>query len=141
MRKHFLFAALLTILPLGASASASTIDDYTWHKRVLIVFAKDAASPELAKQRAWINDAKEGYSERELVPIQVIGQSVQGATDSADALRQKYGIAPGAFRVLLIGKDGGVKINSSEPIEAPRLFNTIDAMPMRRDESRGAPKS
>jgi hypothetical protein len=139
MRKHFLLAALLTIAPLGASAG--TIDDYTWHKRVLIVFAKDAASPELAKQRALIDHAKEGYTERDLMPIEVIGQSVQGVSNSADALRQKYGIAPGAFKVLLIGKDGGVKINSSEPIDTPRLFGTIDAMPMRRDESRSAPKS
>jgi hypothetical protein len=139
MRKHLLFAALLTILPLGSSAG--TINDYTWHKRLLITFAEDAASPGVAKQRASTKDAKEGYAERDLVPIEVIGKSVQGASDSADALRRKYGIAPGAFKVLLIGKDGGVKIDSNEPIDTPRLFNTIDAMPMRRDESRGASKS
>jgi hypothetical protein len=35
-----------------------------------------------------------------------------------------------------IGKDGGDKLTSASPLDAARLFATIDAMPMRREEMR-----
>ena len=39
-----------------------------------------------------------------------------------------------AFRVRLIGKDGGEKLDSAAPVSAAALFALIDAMPMRRAE-------
>ena len=39
-----------------------------------------------------------------------------------------------AFRVRLVGKDGGVKLDQATPIEVTTLFALIDAMPMRRAE-------
>ena len=41
--------------------------------------------------------------------------------------------APG-FRVRLVGKDGGVKLDRSTPMTIDELFTIIDAMPMRQDE-------
>ena len=42
---------------------------------------------------------------------------------------------PGAgSQVLLIGKDGGVKLRSTEPVSTDELFALIDSMPMRRRE-------
>jgi len=38
------------------------------------------------------------------------------------------------FQVLLIGKDGGVKLRSSEPVSMKDLFGLIDSMPMRQQE-------
>ncbi len=43
-----------------------------------------------------------------------------------------------AFRIRLVGKDGGVKLDQSTLVEVPTLFSLIDAMPMRQAEmSRG----
>jgi hypothetical protein len=141
MKIHFLSALLvLAALPLSAAA-ASSVDAYQWHNRLLIVFADDAASVPLAQQRAFADEERARYNERDLVPIEVIGDTVKGANDSAAALRQRYGVAANTFRVLLVGKDGGVKLQSSEPIAPQRIFGTIDAMPMRREEARGTPKS
>jgi hypothetical protein len=39
-----------------------------------------------------------------------------------------------AFRVRLVGKDGGVKLDRSTPMTIDELFTIIDAMPMRQDE-------
>jgi hypothetical protein len=139
MKKLLLCTTLALALPF--SAAAASIDDYAWHNRLLIVFAGQPSSPEVARQRAIVADAKAGFSERDMIPIEVIGDTVQGATDSADALRHRYKVAPNTFRVLLIGKDGGVKMDSREPIEAQRVFGTVDTMPMRREESQRAPKS
>jgi hypothetical protein len=39
-----------------------------------------------------------------------------------------------AFRVRLVGKDGGVKLDRNTPMTTDELFTIIDAMPMRQDE-------
>jgi hypothetical protein len=75
-------------------------------------------------------------AERDLILIKVTGDTVRGASDRAADLRRRFGVRAGAFRVVLIGKDGGVKIEAAAPLPARRLFETIDAMPMRRDEMR-----
>ena len=38
------------------------------------------------------------------------------------------------FGVVLIGKDGGVKLESSVPVKTAKLFDLIDSMPMRIHE-------
>jgi len=45
-------------------------------------------------------------------------------------------VAPDAFRVVLVGKDGTEKRRDAEPVAARSLFDTIDAMPMRQREMR-----
>ena len=37
---------------------------------------------------------------------------------------------------LGVGKEGGPKLTQSTPLSTANLFGTIDAMPMRRDDSR-----
>jgi len=43
-------------------------------------------------------------------------------------------VQAGTFQVLLIGKDGGVKLRSSGPVSMKDLFGLIDSMPMRQQE-------
>ncbi len=51
-------------------------------------------------------------------------------------VRQTLGVEPSGFAVVLIGKDGGVKRKETKPIDPNVLFETIDTMPMRRQEMR-----
>ena len=39
-----------------------------------------------------------------------------------------------SFRILLIGKDGGIKYESNRSVSLIHLFELIDSMPMRQDE-------
>lgn len=41
-----------------------------------------------------------------------------------------------SFTFILVGRDGGEKLRSSEVVTAEKLFGLIDAMPMRKDEMR-----
>ena len=59
-----------------------------------------------------------------------------GDGPEAAALRHRLGLPAKTFRVVLVGKDGGAKLASDAPIPPSRLFGTIDAMPMRRQEMR-----
>lgn len=101
---------------------------YHWKARVLLVVAPGSADPKLLRQRAIFHAMKAGAGERDLALVEAIGDSRQAA-----ALRARFGLDLG-FNAVLVGKDGGDKLASSEPLGAEQLFPLIDAMPMRQEE-------
>ncbi len=56
------------------------------------------------------------------------------------SLRKKFSIMPGQHMVILIGKDGELKLRKQLPVELSEIFSVIDAMPMRQREMRERPK-
>jgi hypothetical protein len=121
---------------LLAAAPAPDLAAYRDHKRVVIVFAPDAVDPRLARQNAELDRLTRGPDDRDLVRVDVIGMQVTGASDSAERLHRRFNVARAGFRVVLVGKDGGAKLSSDQPLTAARLAALIDAMPMRQDEMR-----
>jgi len=122
-----------------ASSSAIALEPYTWKKRPLVVFAAGEADPGYSAQRTIVNGSRSGFAERDMVIVYVVGGTVrtefgQSPGAGAVALRKRFGVPPGVFRALLVGKDGGVKLSSASAVSASTLFRVIDAMPMRRDE-------
>jgi Domain of unknown function (DUF4174) len=139
--RRIVAGGLAGVAALAPTARATAMSVYRWKKRPLVVFASDEAAPALASQRAAVAGDRGGFTERDMVVVWVIGDQVTadfgaGPGLDAKALRARYGIATTAFRSLLIGKDGGVKLSSAEPLTAKRLFVEIDSMPMRRQEMR-----
>jgi hypothetical protein len=55
-------------------------------------------------------------------------------------LRKSYGVDEQNYAVLLIGKDGGVKLRREVPVTTTELFSLIDSMPMRKREMRESDK-
>ena len=117
-----------------ALAASPTVAQMKWERRVLIVSASTAADAELAElaeQRSILGAWKTRAVARDLTVVEIIGDTVRGASDSALVLRRKYHL-PATFTAILIGKDGGEKLRSAEPFPAATLEATIDAMPMRK---------
>lgn len=102
---------------------------YRWNARLVVVSAADAGDPQVAVQRRIVAAATAGFRERDLKLVEAIGSGGE-----AQAIRQRLGLPGDAFRAVLIGKDGGAKLTAFAPIPAARLFDTVDAMPMRRNE-------
>jgi hypothetical protein len=124
----------------ASSAAAEAMTGYQWKKRPFLVFAPSADSA-LTAQRAIVGANRSGFAERDMVIIYVAGTNVETELGpapgmDADALRRRYNVLPSAFKAVLVGKDGGVKMTSGSPIAARILFGAIDAMPMRADEIR-----
>lgn len=144
MKSALLLAAFAGIIPgsfaLAASASGGvgSISQLVWHQRVLVVFADTPGSAPLVAQRDILAHASKAMAERDLVLVEVVGDSVKGASDSAAMLRRRYDVKAHTFRALLLGKDGGVKLDSRQPIALSKLTSTIDAMPMRQQEMHGS---
>lgn len=115
-------AALFQPLP----AEARDLDGMKWDKRPVLLFAPDATDPAYRRQMAALNARAPELRERDIVVLSDTAPAPGGA------LRQRFGGA--GFRFLLVGKDGGVKMDRDTPVSAEELFATIDRMPMRRAE-------
>ena len=118
-------------VPATSPADADPLALYRWNARILVVFAPNEGDPQLARQKDLLVGVGHGVAERDLVVLEAIGSSSE-----ADRLRRKFGVPDGEFRAVLVGKDGGAKLTDTAPIAPDRLFATIDAMPMRRQEVR-----
>ena len=108
----------------------------------MLIFAPTAQERAYVEQAAAFADHDAAIVDRHLLighfPTNSTGSfageavSVAGNAD----LREQFGVGTGDFAVLLIGKDGGVKLRSDVPLTADRIFATIDSMPMRQREMR-----
>ena len=47
---------------------------------------------------------------------------------------RKFAISEGAFSLILVGKDGGIKLKSGDQVDLTEVFELIDSMPMRQGE-------
>ncbi len=121
----------MSILLAAALAASPTLAQMRWERRVLIVAAPSAQDPALAAQRRILGSWSVKRDERDLTVVEIVGNQVRGAGDTAPALRRKFRL-PATFTAILIGKDGGEKLRSAHPFPAVVLERTIDAMPMRR---------
>ena len=121
----------MSILLAAALAASPTLAQTRWERRVLIVAAPSPQDPELAEQRRILGTWTAKGDERDLTIVEVVGDQVRGAGDTAPALRRKFRL-PAGFTAILIGKDGGEKLRSAKPFPTAVLEQTIDAMPMRK---------
>ncbi|WP_240500030.1 DUF4174 domain-containing protein [Sphingomonas montana] len=126
---------LFTTMSLMAAASTS-LSSMRWEKRVLLVSTPGSGDPALEEQRRILAKWKRSAAERDLAVVEIVGDTVSGTNDPAPTIRKRYGLSAAGFMVVLIGKDGGVKLSRTSPIPAAILEKTIDAMPMRRSGER-----
>ncbi len=114
-----------------ALAASPTVAQMKWERRILIVSAPAADDASLIEQRRILAGWKTNAAARDLTIVEIVGDTVRGASDPAAALHRKYHL-PATFTAILIGKDGGEKLRSAKPFPAAALEATIDAMPMRK---------
>ena len=106
-----------------------------------MIFAPAVDHPILSAQRTELEGRRDELDDRDIVVIEVIAADadiVHGEAAQLDAadLRRRYDVGTDESVVLLIGKDGGIKLRQSSAISTATLFATIDAMPMRQREMR-----
>jgi len=115
---------------------------HRWKNRLLITFAASVNDPEYVRQQQSLEEQHSGMAERDLIYVVVLENGASRAGESllssaaAESLRKNFDAQPGEFLSILVGKDGGVKARRTSPIPLKELFDTIDSMPMRQDETR-----
>ncbi|OUL20407.1 hypothetical protein BV378_29990 [Nostoc sp. RF31YmG] len=120
--------------------SSFNLSSHKWKNRVLLVFAPSVDNQAYQQQIQLLQEQKSGFADRDLVLVEILvtdesyanGQPIYES--AAAKLREHFGIDKENFRVILVGKDGGVKRTDMTPVQATAIFAEIDAMPMRQQE-------
>ena len=98
--------------------------------RRLVVVVGQPDDPRVTQQHAALEHDAAALRERDLV--------VQDITpETARRERPELGVSSqAAFEVLLVGKDGEVKLRREKLVAASEITALIDTMPMRQNEMR-----
>ena len=101
------------------------LNQYLWKNRIILTFADDEDHPDLIKLKVEMKENKCEILNRDLLHFHFNNDGKTGnLTTKSDR----------SFRILLIGKDGGIKYESKRSVSLIQLFELIDSMPMRQDE-------
>ena len=140
-----LFTLVLLLLTTTTASADNLLDRYTWRNRVLLIFTPDQAHPEFVAQNRILDSAKAGLGDRDLVVLRMMPEAAisidyrPSQENNSQSIYQDFSIKKDDFRVLLIGKDGTLKLTRTGAVSESDLFELIDSMPMRQWEmqSRG----
>ena len=134
MALSFLFASPLLF--------AQDLNNHRWDDRVILIFGDNPSQAAVQTQVKKLNAKPAELADRNLVLYQIYqqeGQTPTGqnlSTKELKAFRKKFNIEAGSFALLLIGKDGGVKMKKTSVVDPRSIFDLIDSMPMRQAEMR-----
>lgn len=120
--KH-IFTILLSTFAMFLAAQQ------TGYRRILI-FAPDSTNVSFKTQNRLFEKQDAACVERNII-IEYYDFKTKGKH-----FFDKYQVSKSDFTLLLIGKDGFVKMRSKEVMAAERIYALVDAMPMRKDEMR-----
>jgi hypothetical protein len=143
--KTFISVAAAVMFAISTSWGED-LTAYRWKNRVLLAFSPTESDPGfVAFNRSLANRTSE-VIDRDLVVLRLF-ENVPSQTEKepidvqvAEKLRRRFGVKPGFLTVILIGKDGGVKMVREREAKIQEIFDLIDTMPMRRQEMRNQVK-
>lgn len=141
MKVLYLFFGLVLIHLLSMNSSfAQSLEDYRWKKRLVFIMNPGGDNPLMHPQVKSFREFSDEISERETLLFIKTGDRVTDPEGNIQLV--KIGEIPyNNFQgVVLIGKDGGVKLKEEFPVEPSALFSLIDSMPMRKAEMRSSKK-
>jgi hypothetical protein len=118
-----IFTVLLSTCTLLLAAQQSN------YRRILI-FAPDSANVSFKNQNRIFQKEDAACVERDIIVEYYVLKS------KGVHFFDKYQVSKNDFTLLLIGKDGFVKLRSKEVVKPERIYALVDAMPMRKDEMR-----
>jgi hypothetical protein len=133
------------VLSMANEAGANTTMDlkqYQWTHRLILLFTPSLAEAEYLELKEDLSSQNDEIIDRDLLVFHIL-EGIETRLGSSllpigagDSLRKKFGVKSGRFTVLLIGKDGEVKLRREDNVELAEIFSLIDTMPMRQQEMR-----
>jgi hypothetical protein len=116
------------------------LTQFQWKNRLLFLFAEDASDPIFTNLQRQIMDQKDEVADRDLIVFEVPakGPARMGTApldrQQADSIRNHFDIPGNTFSLILVGKDGGIKLKREDRVDLSDVFGLIDSMPMRQRE-------
>jgi hypothetical protein len=143
--KHII--TLLNIFAMTTlNINAQDLQKYKWENRLVLIFAENENQEVYQNQLKELKSSKEGLTDRKILIYQIlpekfkIGLTLETNWEKSNKLFDNIINDDTQFKVVLIGLDGGIKLQQNELLSTEKLFVTIDKMPMRRIEIKNKTK-
>ena len=118
------------ILTICLSISTVLLTAQQSNYRRILIFAPDSTNVAFANQNRLFQKEDAACVERDIILEKYV------LNKRSTPFFEKYQISTREFTLILIGKDGFVKLCSKEVVTPKRIYALVDAMPMRKDEKR-----
>jgi hypothetical protein len=123
---------------MGQSHKTTTLADLEWKHRIIIALGND--STVIQSIQSEIDHNKSEIADRDIIYFLISPTKVSSNSPVSLSLGEIGELISDYFddetvKVVLIGKDGGTKMEKSE-FDLPYIFKLIDSMPMRQREMR-----
>lgn len=130
---------LFFISGLLQSLEAQDLEPHRWRDRVLLLITGDLKNPEYIRQTRALQEGPGELEARKLVVFTVVENRysmVMPAGPWRSGVQDRFAKtdATTGFRLVLIGLDGGVKLDTPSFVPLETLWALIDGMPIRRAE-------
>ena len=126
---------IIILLLLSAQfLSSQGLEDYRWENRILFILNPDADQPAEHQQLKVFEGYEQEIKARDLLIIIVSGSQALDSAGNPIDLQIEQIPYPAYSGLMLIGKDGGVKLKKPFVVSPGEIFELIDSMPMRRAE-------
>ena len=121
---------------------------YRLKKRLLLICAPASDDPMYERQIKMLSAAYQAeFDERDLLTFHLFENEYGYFNDTpltikaAATTRERLGVAPNEFTIILIGKDGRVRFRADRPTHPGALLTLVDTSAIRRRELKRQPHS
>lgn len=132
---------LLLVVTLFSTlfGSAQDLSKHQWENRLVLLLTDHENNSTFQAQLEEFRKDLTGLDERKLIVYQVMPGAFRTGLDDGDTkksarLYQDYKKVDSGFEVVLLGLDGGIKLQQNELLSLDELYAIIDGMPMRLRE-------
>ncbi len=119
-------ASETTSAELIRPAGDSDLSEFLWKNRPIVVFADSDADPRFQEQMDRLQSGEQMLRDRDVVVL------TDTDPDARSPLRKK--LRPRGFQLVVVGKDGGVKLRKPAPWSVREITRSIDKFPDRLRE-------
>ncbi len=115
---------------LFAPADMADLSEFHWKKRPVVVFADSENDPAFQSQMELLKEQ----------PADLLARDVIVLTDTDPSARSplRLKMRPRGFMLVLVGKDGDIKLRKPRPWDVREITRSIDKMTIRQREIRDA---
>tara|TARA_B100000945_G_C20072959_1_gene453335 strand:+ start:186 stop:599 length:414 start_codon:yes stop_codon:yes gene_type:complete len=130
--KKIILLLLLKSFPVILIHS-SPLDEFLWKNRIVVTFSPSKNNTERSYFLNSINNNICEFNSRNIIHIDLIFNEKNHEIEKFESFFENLSLSASEFRLILIGKDGGIKLNSRKT-SLEEIFSLIDTMPMRQEE-------
>ena len=112
---------------------SNPLKKYIWKNRVIVTFSPNKNNTDRSHFLNSINKNLCEYNSRNFIHIDLLFNENNKEIEKFKSFFEKLSLSPSEFRLILFGKDGGIKLNSRKT-SLEEIFSLIDTMPMRQEE-------